>query len=99
MSNLKQIGLSLMMYAQDWDSRLPSPLNGSQQWSARLAALGYVKNPGILVCPSWPPRKFMSWGATYGMNYSWPDNWFILHWRIDRPGGTPYSDRAGSTRG
>jgi len=58
LSNLKQLGLGLMMYAQDYDERLPA----THQWvtqgnpwplfSWRAAMLPYVKNSQIHQCPS-----------------------------------------------
>jgi prepilin-type N-terminal cleavage/methylation domain-containing protein/prepilin-type processing-associated H-X9-DG protein len=59
LSNLKQLGIASMMYAQDYDERLclqyytplgaqPGPLAGS--WDTVL--MPYLKNEGILVCPS-----------------------------------------------
>jgi len=57
LSNLKQIGLGCMMYAQDYDDRLPGayqknsaadwPLHG---WASSIAP--YVKNAQLYVCPS-----------------------------------------------
>ena len=58
LSNLKQIGLGLMMYAQDYDERLPA----TYQWvsppaawpliSWRTMTYPYVKNAQLFVCPS-----------------------------------------------
>ncbi len=70
LSNQKQIGLGLMMYAQDYDETLPSSYyyvngatsaNGYIQWSGMIAP--YVKNWGIFVCPEhevggWAPTCF-----------------------------------------
>ncbi len=59
LSNLKQIGLALMQYSQDYDEMMPQAyyyLNdnnssgGYMQWSG--AVQPYVKNWGIFVCPS-----------------------------------------------
>ncbi len=64
LSNLKQMGLGFMMYAQDYDERLPTltnNINGSYLWpdrtiSARsywnLKVYPYVKNIQIFNCPS-----------------------------------------------
>ncbi|NSW57117.1 MAG: DUF1559 domain-containing protein [Armatimonadetes bacterium] len=58
LSNAKQIGLGLLMYAQDWDERLPASyqwVTEPNQWplySWRHAMLSYVKNNQIFVCPS-----------------------------------------------
>jgi prepilin-type N-terminal cleavage/methylation domain-containing protein/prepilin-type processing-associated H-X9-DG protein len=63
LSNLKQIGTALMMYAQDWDESLPvattycawpDPQNNLQYY-VRLQP--YVKNWQVWTCPSgWSPH-------------------------------------------
>ncbi len=59
LSNEKQIGLAIMMYAQDYDDTLPSAyyyLNGAtssggyMHWSGMVAP--YVENDGLFVCPA-----------------------------------------------
>lgn len=60
LSNMKQIGIALMMYTQDYDetfcpplSGIPDstdPLNKCNTWD-RLAQ-PYMKNVGVLACPS-----------------------------------------------
>lgn len=58
LSNTKQLILGILMYAQDYDERLPLdgtlPLSGAYPqapfWDARI--LPYVKNEQIFVCPS-----------------------------------------------
>jgi prepilin-type N-terminal cleavage/methylation domain-containing protein/prepilin-type processing-associated H-X9-DG protein len=61
LSNMKQIGLGLMMYAEDYDQTLPSSyyyLNGANSgggymhWSGMI--MPYVKNEKIFVCPESP---------------------------------------------
>jgi len=63
-SNLKQIGLATMMYAQDYDEQLPyyslAPIG---YWEN--AILPYTKNTQIYNCPS---RSVVNQRA-YGMNY------------------------------
>src|SRR5690242_8543722 len=59
-SNGKQMGLGLMMYAQDYDERLPrvytanfGPVNnGPRDWKNDIEP--YVKNQGVFRCPSRP---------------------------------------------
>jgi prepilin-type N-terminal cleavage/methylation domain-containing protein/prepilin-type processing-associated H-X9-DG protein len=59
-SNLKQIGLGLMMYVQDYDETLPvafpgnPPINGGQQAVEPLESLlqPYTKNDQMWKCPS-----------------------------------------------
>ncbi|MCX6360686.1 MAG: DUF1559 domain-containing protein [Armatimonadetes bacterium] len=57
MSNMRQIGTALMMYAQDYDevyppSQLPSTAP-TVSWPTML--FSYVKNEGVFVCPSGEP--------------------------------------------
>lgn len=56
---MKQIGLGLHMYIQDYDGRVPicndnptpSPDDDDGYWWVKL--FGYTKNDQIFVCPSW----------------------------------------------
>lgn len=61
LSNMKQIGLGLMMYAEDYDATLPSSYyyqngvnsdGGYVHWSGMI--MPYVKNERIFVCPENP---------------------------------------------
>jgi len=63
LSNVKQICTAVLMYAQDYDDRLPFAYNYGQYWYAVLQP--YVKNDQIFICPS---RARYSLG--YGWNYS-----------------------------
>lgn len=72
LSNLKQIGLACMMYAQDYDERMVPeyvcPPGGKEQfirWSGRLDP--YIKNSQIWTCPSDVDTNY----GTYGMFYGW----------------------------
>ena len=59
-SNLKQIGYALMIYAQDWDRWFPpagisaSDARNGSTWVnfGLLYSLGYISNPRIFYCPS-----------------------------------------------
>lgn len=59
LSNLKQLGTGMMMYAQDYDQRLPP----ATQWNAGLYP--YVKNERIFRCPETETEG----PPTYAMNY------------------------------
>ena len=69
-SNLKQIGLTCAMYADDSDGWLP-PVRyrggGVKQWAQILDMHNYLPQSDTYVCPSSPPRKFANWARTYGM--------------------------------
>src|SRR5437773_7540417 len=61
-SNLKNLALAILMYAQDYDEHLPlynypQPTGGNLRWGALIEP--YVKNLQIFICPS--ARQF-----TYG---------------------------------
>jgi prepilin-type N-terminal cleavage/methylation domain-containing protein/prepilin-type processing-associated H-X9-DG protein len=70
LSNTKQLGLSLMMYAQDYDERLV--LNNDQTWvNGKLNTWiellqPYIKSQGLWVCPSASASNglYTSYGAT-----------------------------------
>jgi len=72
MNNLRQIGLSILIYAQDYNGWAPPVtynISGDQYpWGRKVYECGYIKNRNLLVCPSFNPKKFTSWFYTYGMN-------------------------------
>ncbi len=49
-SNMKQIGLGFLQYAQDYDESLPYPNSGNKHWVEPI--MPYVKSQQIFVCPS-----------------------------------------------
>jgi prepilin-type N-terminal cleavage/methylation domain-containing protein len=77
LSNMKQIGLGLAMYMQDYDQTFPP--GGPKVWEAgknvrNLLATQlqpYTKNDQIFRCPSdtgwdkWVPSVFLSFGSSY----------------------------------
>jgi prepilin-type N-terminal cleavage/methylation domain-containing protein/prepilin-type processing-associated H-X9-DG protein len=52
-SNLKQIGLAIMQYTQDYDETLPRAYNGNL-WSSDKIVGVYAKSRGIFHCPDDP---------------------------------------------
>src|SRR5437667_1419743 len=58
-SNLKQLGTGLMMYAQDYDEALPYGYNysadGSLLYWWQDSIRPYVKNEAVYTCPSAAP--------------------------------------------
>jgi prepilin-type N-terminal cleavage/methylation domain-containing protein/prepilin-type processing-associated H-X9-DG protein len=63
-SNMRQIGTSLMMYVQDYDETYPyirfhgdSPARGARSYVWRNAIMPYLKNKGVLACPSNPASR------------------------------------------
>jgi prepilin-type N-terminal cleavage/methylation domain-containing protein/prepilin-type processing-associated H-X9-DG protein len=75
LSNLKQIGLGLMMYAQDYDETYPiniylgaNPDTSPCVHISQVAISAYIKNRDIYRCPSDPaPFDFPVGMATIGM--------------------------------
>ena len=73
-SNLKQVMLSLVMYADDFDGKIPdkyAATNGptSKHWCRVVYESGHFNDLNMLVCPSLRPFKFVSgiWTNTYGL--------------------------------
>ena len=89
MNNLKQIGLALQMYANDCNGYIPSVWNGKKRWTEIIVEMNYLKNPDVLVCPSYPPYSYEEdgdgeacYGMTVGRSGSASCNYHI---RLDRP--------------
>ncbi|BCM89391.1 hypothetical protein IAD21_01237 [Abditibacteriota bacterium] len=51
-SNLKQIGLGILQYSQDYDERMPPRRTASQDDSFRSLIYPYVKSTQLFTCPS-----------------------------------------------
>ena len=89
LSNCRQIGLGLMMYAQDYDEILPEAWGGWPQtiWAHNIQP--YVKNLAVWTCPSRPNQRWEGginnrpgtggYGKEadrrlgYGLNTTWTD--------------------------
>ncbi len=94
-SNLKQIGLALHMYCQDWDEVLPmwrdfyNPNSVQLTWAGMLQP--YIKNEQIFVCPSAPNGKYA--GTTAGNNEHWMPYGYnyvgLMNWHGFRRPPTP----------
>ena len=64
-SNLKQLGLTFIMYAEDYDGYIPVliyefPPESYHRWSEVIVENGYLPNYDIFMCPSFPPYKPVS---------------------------------------
>ena len=76
LSNQKQIGLGMMMYAQDYDETIPQYRH---DWPGRTVAYEYclwywlvnpyVKNRQVFICPSQQEVATASYKCSYGLNY------------------------------
>lgn len=76
LSNLRQVGLSLHVYAQDYVNYFPSWIgasgDGESIWHRVLANNSYIPQPKvgkgcILVCSAWEPQVYMNSSYTYGL--------------------------------
>ncbi len=62
-SNLKQLALAQLMYAQDWDERMQPAASWPQQTQP------YVRNRELFICPADRPGSMQTpWPLSYGMN-------------------------------
>jgi len=67
--NLKQVGITVRMYADDFDEWIPANcINPYANAVLVYMECGYVKNPNSFVCPAFSPNKFDSKNPhkTYG---------------------------------
>ncbi len=96
MSNLKQIGLGIQMYIQDYDERMPlvvgddaGPSSGNPYgWADSLYP--YTKSTQILKDPSDPRGVTANWPAKPGpTNYNYTDYWFNSRLDVYSGAGTP----------
>lgn len=75
--NLKQVGLALIMYSDDYDGWLSAPEVAAEPaatkyWHTKLWTCGYAPTPvvgksTIFVCPSQPPRVYEDAKQVYGL--------------------------------
>ncbi len=92
LSHVKQLGLGMLMYLQDFDSVFP-PENAARMpgrnWDDLL--LPYVKNAGLFCCPTVekPPKDRLPAGRVRGYAF----NARILGWQVDGM-GEPTADVA-----
>lgn len=83
-SNLKQLGISLTMYTQDYDETYPITAGGSPEvyWYARIEP--YVKSRQVMVCPSFGFDPTNCGGADLYLSSngsSYGGNIFVMGWR------------------
>ena len=76
LSNIKQVGLALLMYTEDYDGRMVTgsgyqyTSNYSINWQHRVQP--YMNNWGLLLCPSTPYGMFNYWTWDLARSYSLP---------------------------
>ena len=66
--NLRQVGLTTQLYAQDHRGavRLQSPLMITNTWAQSLAAHQNLP-ASIFLCPTYPPSSWTNWLMTFGV--------------------------------
>lgn len=72
-NNLRQIGLAIKMYAQDWDGNLPWTYNWSEKPPKYMnqALEPYIKNKGVWKCPAQTTPAFADYeGSEITMHYA-----------------------------
>jgi prepilin-type N-terminal cleavage/methylation domain-containing protein/prepilin-type processing-associated H-X9-DG protein len=80
-SNLKQIGLGIMQYVQDYDERLPlrrfapivSPNWDDNSW--RTVIQPYVRSTQLMMCPSNPDNTKATFDPEFNRSYAGNTNW------------------------
>lgn len=86
MSNLRQVSLGILNYAQDNEGWAPPAWDGTTFWEARLVQCKYFAMPSmgkssVFVCPSVYPKTFVALTSTYGIRAD--PTCFTVHKIID----------------
>ena len=70
--NLKQLGLAIIMYTDDYEGimQIDDPLNTQFAWGGIISTNQSLGESKVFLCPSYPPRAFTNWFKTYGI---WAD--------------------------
>ncbi len=69
LSNLKQVGLYTIFYADAYDGLVPIDdlLDTNFSWGEKVGEFQSGEPSDVFVCPSYPPRVFHDWYETYGV--------------------------------
>jgi prepilin-type N-terminal cleavage/methylation domain-containing protein/prepilin-type processing-associated H-X9-DG protein len=67
LSNVKQLSLAFLQYAQDYDDLTPLMLYGSSSSWWYNSVQPYIKNTQVMLCPS----ARSEWGYTWGYYWGW----------------------------
>ncbi len=68
-NNLKQCGMAISMYAQDYEGVVYYLGKEDGGWGTYLFNTGYIKSRDICVCPSYPPYRYTDKYSLYGINH------------------------------
>ncbi len=76
LNNLKQVGLSVMLYADENKDRvkIASPLDVQFTWGGFLYSNQNTGSKSIFLCPAYAPREFTNWFRTFGVWSDPPDS-------------------------
>lgn len=68
-NNLKQLGLSTLMYAEDHKGlvQIDVPLDPGATWGSILSSNQNLKTFDLFLCPTYAPKRFTNWFKTYGV--------------------------------
>lgn len=81
LSNAKQIGMGLMMYAQDYDEKLPLYyFTGGVSYAWHHPVVPYIKSEQVFICPSASPAEVWWCGPTHirsSGSGSFGYNWYL----------------------
>lgn len=80
LSNIKQLGIAMLAYQQDYDEVSPPRDTGPYRWGWPVELQPYCKNWQILVCPS-TRRLHRIWGMPAGTGSSYAYNFCRIHRR------------------
>ncbi|MGE5531927.1 MAG: DUF1559 domain-containing protein [Bacteroidota bacterium] len=64
-SNIRQLGIAMMTYVQDYDEMFPYYQFNNMTYPWRDAIVPYIKNTQMFTCPS---RPKVAWGGVWGWN-------------------------------
>jgi prepilin-type N-terminal cleavage/methylation domain-containing protein/prepilin-type processing-associated H-X9-DG protein len=72
MNNLKEVGLSVMLYSDEHKNRIQiaSPLDNQFTWGGLLFSNKFASSRSVFLCPAYRPREFTNWFQTFGV---WAD--------------------------
>ncbi|MFO8079860.1 MAG: DUF1559 domain-containing protein [Armatimonadota bacterium] len=89
-SNLKQLGLSTIMYAQDYDETLPPILmqSGENMYAVNEILHPYVKNEQLWICPSDGEGAVETTEVGASMDVSYSGNTVTMKWLLPAYGLT-----------
>jgi len=72
LNNLKQVGLAVLMYAEEKQEhvQISAPLDVQFTWGGLVYTNQNVGSPSVFRCPAYPPNVYTNWFCTYGV---WSD--------------------------